>query len=187
MNFIEINFNNEKHTSYIYQLSKRNNFYLNDIGSWLYSKNEKSTFNNWNLYYLNNNNPNIIKFPYWKGLLCILDKKIIGFIIYYERHYINDIGNFLSIEFMLIDKLYQRNGYGKLIIEYLKEKYDDKNYISVCIENKNKYIDFYKNIGFIEVSKSNNKLCSKHYKEFSSFIERNDFSWLYLINKKYKD
>ena len=82
--------------------------------------------------------------------MCILDKKVIGFIIYYERHYINDIGNFLSIEFMLIDKLYQRNGYGNLIIEYLKEQYHDKNYISVCIENKNKYINFYKNIGFKE-------------------------------------
>ena len=180
--YIDINFKNSKHKDIIYKLSKRNNFYLNDIKNWLYSNGEKSSFENWNNYYENYNKKIILIFPYWKGYLLCIDNKVIGYIIYYERHYKNDIGNFVSIEFLLIDKDYQNKRYGTDVINLLNEKYNDKNYMVVCIEKTNNNANnFYKKLNFIE--KYNDKT-EEHYKEFSSYLKSDDYNWLYKINNE---
>lgn len=181
MNCININFADKVHKAIIYKLSKRNNFYVNDISAWLYSDSEKGSFNNWNKYYENNMCSNIIIFPYWKGIFVCLDKKVIGYIIYYERHYNDDnVGNFLSIEFMLIDHRYERKGFGKLGLHYLLNIYNDKDYFAVCIERKNGNVEFYKKMKFVE--KENNKT-ENHYKEFSTFLANEDYCWLYRFLK----
>ena len=64
MNCININFADKVHKAIIYKLSKRNNFYVNDISAWLYSDSQKGSFNNWNRYYENNMCSSIIIFPY---------------------------------------------------------------------------------------------------------------------------
>ena len=183
MIFLNIDFQNKKHLEYISILSKKNNFYQNDLNSWLYSTDIKSSFINWNNYYINNNNKNIFIIPLWQGLFLSLNNKIIGFIIFYQRHYNDNIGNFLSIEFMLIDKKFQNNEYGKMLFSYIYNKYNDKDFIVVCIENKNKFINFYIKNGFIDYKSINNDKCKNHQIEFSTFLNNNDFNWLYYISK----
>jgi len=181
MNCININFVDKVHKTIIYKLSKRNKFYVNDINAWLYSNDKKGSFSNWNKYYENNMCSNIVIFPYWKGIFICVDKKVIGYIIYYERHYKDDnVGNFLSIEFMLIDHRYERKGFGKLGLNYLLNIYNDKDYFTVCIERKNGNVEFYKKMKFVE--KEDNKT-ENHHKEFSTFLANEDYCWLYRFLK----
>jgi|TARA_B000000475_G_scaffold272261_1_gene272990 ribosomal protein S18 acetylase RimI-like enzyme len=183
MNFLNINFENNTHLKYINILSKRNNFYKDDLNKWLYSNDIKSSFNNWNNYYINNKNKNIYIIPLWQGVFLSLNNKIIGFIIFYQRHYNDNIGNFISIEFMLIDKEFQNKGYGKILFNYIFNKFTNIDFITVCIENKNEFINFYYKIGFIDYKLIFNNKCKNHQIEFSTFLNNNDFNWLYYIIK----
>ena len=84
---------------------------------------------------------------------------------------------------MLIDKKFQNNGYGKILLNYIYNQYNDKDFIVVCIENKNKFINFYIKNGFIDYKLINNNKCKNHYIEFSTFLNNNDFNWLYYKSK----
>ncbi len=64
----------------------------------------------------------------------------------------------------------------------LNKKYNKKDYMVVCIERLNNNANnFYKRLNFIE--KCNDKT-EEHYKEFSTYLKRDDYYWLYKINNE---
>jgi len=152
MNNIEIDFNNEKHIEYILKLARRNNFYVPDlnylVGGILFPEMEKlfdeSTFfkskmdvyNACPIYQLEEDR---------KGFLVCIDKKVVGFIIYYLEHKLN----ITRVNFLLIDKKYTSNGYGSYLLSLIEKT----NKFIVIDKVEPDFVGYYKKKGYSEMTK----------------------------------
>ena len=146
-----IDFNNKKQTKLICELSKKNDYYYNDINLQV-GKNikdlQKRGLNKYQIklfilrniaFYGDNEN--------YKGYLLYVDDKAIGFIMYYnnkvEGKSIND-----TVHYLLIDKEYQSKGYGSLLLKHYINKTDTLVIKVNQVEEKAE--KFYRKHGFNE-------------------------------------
>ena len=137
-----IDFLNAFHCNNIFKLAKNNNFYVKDLEILILKK--------WNsiplsseflkktntICYADNKN--------YKGFLISKNNIIIGFIIYFTVSNIYD-----NIHFLLIDKEYQKQGYGSLLLK----KVIDNSKCQFIKVNKPELsiLDFYKKHGFSNI------------------------------------
>lgn len=103
-------------------------------------------------FVLNNVYDDINNNPFSRYLVYLLDEKIIGYLNYYYIYDRIEIANFNVLE------KYQKNGYGKSLLEYLISKYENvvKNItLEVRIDNQ-KAISLYEKEGFRKVGMRKN-------------------------------
>ena len=96
-------------------------------------------------YFNNNEDEKFLKILKYEFKVVLKDDKIIG-------GYSFDINNKELIS-LFIDPLLQRFGYGKIVIEYILNKYGDDCKLSIPSYSKKSY-DFFKNSGFIAVEEN---------------------------------
>ena len=143
--YLKIDYNNDKHIEYITKLCKRNNFYILEIL----------------LFY---DTINVLdKTEKMIGLFILKEKKIIGFVLMIRanktpfwctnkitKEEIKGKKSGISIEFLLIDKLYQKKREGTKIINHIKQnvlKKDQYIIIPLGIKDVNN-LEFYEKNGF---------------------------------------
>lgn len=147
MDIEDIDFNDRRHQILIMTLSKKNNYHINTLSVNVMNKipnhlismfgreNVISYFKNKNAFYCEDKN--------YKGYLMFIDKKAIGFVLFFD----NEIYSIL--EYLLIDKEYQLNGYGRILLQLYIINSNDKLLIKIKEEDiENDSYKFYKKIGF---------------------------------------
>ena len=178
---VDVNFHNSNHNEIIKKLSKRNKFHKADIHAccddYEYALNKFMSLCNKNNIKINHqkqqeyidclqkeaykNNPN------YKGYLVCLENKPIGFILYYLR---SNNCNHLNIHFLLIDKNYQRNGYGTILINHLKQAYED---FVIVVRSDNDYSnDWYIQKHFLTSEQFLSKIMKYNPNPFAESQER---------------
>ena len=119
---IKIDFINSNHLKYISKLSKRNNFYLEQLHVKMYGSYETEH----GYAVIKNVMDLFINEKYRKGHFLIQNKKIIGFILYQNLDNV-----YAKLDFILIDKEYQKQGFGTILYQILENE---------CITNKLQFL-----------------------------------------------
>jgi ribosomal protein S18 acetylase RimI-like enzyme len=164
---VDINYNNDLHIKIIKKLSKKNNFHIEDVygvcGDLKYGLDKRtSIYEKLNIeiekkfyiemekkFYKNNSN--------YKGLIICKEKKPVGFLLYYIRPHNCSC---LDIEFLLIDKNEQKNGFGTKLIDHIKQKYE--NYVIVVKSDNDNSNKWYIHKGFLTDSQYFSKIREKY-------------------------
>lgn len=149
MSLIQINFNSESHKAIIMKLCERNNFYKNDVYLEIY-KDFPVEFKNKAIEQLGKREYEIhVKKPFIGlesyGYFIMLETKVVGYLIYNIEKSIQKS----YLLFILIDKKYQKKGYGSILIEkYLKE-IEEKTILYATVKVESEELEkFYKKNGF---------------------------------------
>lgn len=119
---MKIDFINSNHLKYISKLSKRNNFYPEQLHVKMYGSYETEH----GYAVIKHEMDLFINEKYRKGHFLIQNKKIIGFILYQNLENV-----YAKLDFLLIDKEYQKQGFGTILYQILENE---------CITNKLKYL-----------------------------------------------
>lgn len=135
----------------------------------------------WNVYrpgcyehYLLNQLRNDKDFIEDLDLVMVLDDKIIGQIVFMKSLIKTDDGKDLSVMTIgpiSIDHDYQRQGYGKLLLEYALDEARKLGCGAVCLEGN---IDFYGKVGFVQ---------AKHYGLRYHGLSENEDSSFFLCKE----
>jgi RimJ/RimL family protein N-acetyltransferase len=153
MSLIQIDFDFSPHKEIIMKLCNRNKFYEDDI-SVIVNRDLPTNYKNYLIKIVGvekyeNHNKNLFTglkhFGYFIIVEENLKKKVIGFIIYHIKEKFRGS----ELLFILIDKKYQNNGYGTMLLnKYIQDINEKKIMISIVkIENK-EMCNFYKKTGF---------------------------------------
>ena len=185
-NIIRIDYSNDLHLKCIWKLSKNNNFYKEDMRGILYgdpsleiekfekNNNIKLTDDKKIILYnatqqkMNDNLKEYNGRKEYYGLFICNNKKPIGYILYYLRK--NNIE--VDITFILIDKKYQNQGYGTILINKVKEILSDIKPIIYLKIDDNNLEKYYNKLKFYTLDKvfslipniKSNTLHEKHNK-----------------------
>ena len=185
-NIIRIDYTNDLHLKCIWKLSKNNNFYKEDMRGILYgdpsleiekfekNNNIKLTDDKKIILYnatqqkMNDNLKEYNGRKEYYGLFICNNKKPIGYILYYLRK--NNIE--VDITFILIDKKYQNQGYGTILINKVKEILSDIKPIIYLKIDDNNLEKYYNKLKFYTLDKvfslipniKSNTLHEKHNK-----------------------
>lgn len=103
-------------------------------------------------------------------LVMVMDDKIIGQIVFMKSLIKSDNGNDLpvmTIGPVCIGIEYQRQGYGKLLLEYTLNEARKLGYGAVCLEGN---IDFYGKVGFVQAKQYGLRYHGLPENEDSSFF-----------------
>jgi ribosomal protein S18 acetylase RimI-like enzyme len=178
MNYLDIDFDNKNHNSYIKKLAKRNDFYPKQIhclvdgfykdkqGQLHIGRNATDRFDNG-----------------YTGKFLIENKKVIGFIIYQKLY-----GLYFKVDFMMVDKDYRHKGYAKILFNLVRLDFDQSSAKFIVVECEENSKEFYiRNFDFFELRKDNLKdpmlatedeqLCHFHYVRHSV----SNFRYVYKI------
>jgi len=101
-----------------------------------------------------------------KYIVALYNKKIIGMLLYLGANY-EENNNVARIQAIYILEEYQKQGIGKKMFDFAKEKMRKEKYTEIiigCIE-KNPSNEFYKKLGGEFVGKESIKINGKDYKE----------------------
>ena len=172
-----INFNSENHSKCILKLSKRNNFYINDLYGLIYGKvklsyvktNFEKITKGLNIPYPNDTQFDLIKLemekqlslkmykklPNYKGIFICIENKPIGFIIFANREGLLVTNIEVDLLFILIDEAHRRKGYGKILINELKTILKHNTDIIIASINDDDTSKFFKNLKFITKDDAN--------------------------------
>lgn len=144
----DIDFNNKKHQILIMTLSKKNKYHIetlsthimrkipNNILTALLNKEMVLTIlKNENAFYADDSN--------YKGFILFINKKAIGFIIFYR----NEVYD--TLLYLLIDKEYQSKGYGSILLKFLITNTIQNTKLLIKLKEKDiENYTFYKKLGF---------------------------------------
>ena len=183
MKIVNIDFDNKEHVSIILKLSKRNKFYEGDINylvggilseetQFFMKKYNKTPFD---IYMYT---PIYQMEEQRKGYFIMEDKKVVGFMIYYDEIYIKTS----RINFLLIDKNYRNMGYGKFLLETV-----DKTNLYIIVDRVLKSeIDYYIKYGY-KLIESFNDICDIYSGKDLEYFKKNfkieDENYKTLIKK----
>ena len=205
-----INFNSDIHSKCILILSKRNNFYTDDLYGLIYGKVKLSSVKNnfdkmvngLNVPYPNDNQFEKMKIeleknlylkmyknlPNCKGLFICIDNKPIGFVLFSSRKGLLLINIEVDLLFILIDETHRRKGYGKILINELKTILQQNTDIIIANITDDNADKFFTNLEFIKKedvnynSGINNKIIYGIKSE--ELINKSSGTNLYYILKK---
>ena len=139
---LSIDFTNTNHLNYISKLSKRNNFYPEQLHVKMFRKYQT----NHGYAMIKNEMDLFINEKYRKGYFLIENKKVIGFILYQKVENV-----YAKLDFLLIDKNYQNKGFGTVLYHILDNE---------CITNKLQFL-------IVECDKNSRK----YYENKFNFID----------------
>ena len=171
---MKIDFINSNHLKYISKLSKRNDFYQKQLNTKMYGIYETDH----GYAVIKNEMDLFINEEYRKGYFLVKNNKVIGFIIYQNPHNV-----YAKLDFLLIDKEYQKQGFGTILYQILKNEciLDKLQFLVVECDEKSK--EYYQNkLNFIGIDVEM-KDRAKTFTKTKTFDDYDDKLALCLLHK----